>query len=173
MAKKKNVRIIAAEYGDQNVILMFYKTGNKADYWTMDVVDAKTREVLQTLETPFYTTTDISRLSYVQSFDVVFFASGGTAPCKLVRNNATGGGYTWSFKEQEMKPFPVLEWNDSSEHVFKFTALPDSELVNVDEEGNRYYPKGCVRHVGVGRTLPAERQLRYVARHCSRRVIRS
>jgi len=148
MAKKKNVRIIAAEYGDQNVILMFYKTGENADYWTMDVIDAKTREVLQTLETPFYTTTDISRLSYVQSFDVVFFASGLNAPCKLVRNNAEGGaGYVWSFKEQEMKPFPVLEWNDSSEHVFKFTALPDSELVNVDEEGNRYYPKGSVRHV--------------------------
>jgi len=147
MAKKKNVRIISAEYGDQNVILMFYKAKGENDYWTMDVVDAKTKEVLQTLATPFDLVTDIGALSYVQSFDVVFFASGRAAPCKLVRNNATGGGYEWSFETQDMKPFPVLEWNDSSEHIFKFTALPDSELVNVDEEGNRYYPKGSVRQV--------------------------
>lgn len=139
-------RVISAEYGDQSVVLMFYKKSANSTHWTMDVVDADTKAVLQTIKTPFGAARDISKLSYVQSFDVVYFAEGGTYPCKLTRDEAeTGGGYEWAFEDCELIPEPLLEWNDSSEHVLHLFAIPDADLVEVDEDGNRFYPKGCVR----------------------------
>lgn len=110
----------------------------------LEVFDANTKECIQTLDTPF-PSGEIGRINSVQSFDVMFFAHPSTRPCKLTRKDKEGGGYEFSFEDNEFSPEPVLEWNTDSEHDINVFALPDEDLIQVKDDGSYYYPEGVVR----------------------------
>lgn len=143
-------RIIPMQCGDnESYVLLFY---DGTDSLVVDIYDAQTKALVQTVDTPF-PRHSAGELRYVQSFDVMFFAQGGTYPCKLKRDNKDGGGYTFSFETQEFSPEPIMDWDTNSEHKINVFALPDSDLLKGWSDGTTYFPAGSVRGVRLEESL--------------------
>lgn len=160
-----NTRFIPMQCGDnESYALLFYEKTAPSDvseddaeaynYAYVDIYDMGTKQVVQTLQTPFPKTA-INEIRYTQSFDVMFFAQGDTRPCKLVRDEAEdGNGYVFSFEECEIYTEPLLDWDMKSEHSIHVFPLPDEDIANYDEDGNmRSFPIGAVRKDAQAETL--------------------
>lgn len=146
-------RIIPIEYGDMACCILFTHAPSGAViariFNSESGAEVSSGSVL---ETPFEANCELESIRYVQSFDVLFFAQGGTYPCKLVRDKGTtgysDGTYSWTFEQCEMLPEPVLDWNAKSDKTLSLSAQPDSELIASYSDGTEYYPKGVVRQSG-------------------------
>lgn len=139
-------RIIPMQCGDsESYALLFQEKDGKV---VLDIYDAETHSLIQSLDTPF-PSGGVGGIRHVQSFDVMFFAQGETYPCKLVRKKGEGGGYTFSFEDNEFLPEPILDWNVNSKHSISVFAIPDKDLEAEWSTGVKYYPKGVVREYRV------------------------
>lgn len=137
-----NYRIVSMQCGDnESYALLFRRGGERA---TLEIYDANTKELIQTLSTPF-PGDGIDSIRSVQSFDVMFFAQPDTHPCKLTRKDKEDGGYEFSFEDNEFLPEPVLEWNMNSEHDINVFAIPDADIIKTAGDGTLYYPEGVLR----------------------------
>lgn len=137
-------RIIPMQCGDNESYALLFYDGTSG--LVVDIYDVQTKALVQTVDTPF-PRHSAGELRYVQSFDVMFFAQGDTYPCKLKRENKSGGGYTFSFEECEFLPEPISDWDTNSEHKINVFALPDGDIMKSKSDGTTYYPKGAVREV--------------------------
>lgn len=138
-------RVIPVEYGDMSCCLLFER--RKSGEITARLFNATDGAIVAPgfIPAPFKRGANLMSISFIQSFDVVFFAQPDTFPCKLVRKKRTGGysdgEYSWSFVDCEIMPKPVLDWEVKSEHALTLSAFPDSELT---ADGDHYF-KGAVR----------------------------
>lgn len=135
-------RIISMQCGDNESYALLFRRGSERA--VLEIYDANSKELVQTLQTPF-PADGIDSIRSVQSFDVTFFAQPNTRPCKLVRKDKEGGGYEFSFEDNEFLPEPTLEWEMNSEHDINVFAIPDADIVKTAEDGTLYYPKGVLR----------------------------
>lgn len=138
------MRLIPMQCGDdESYALLFY---DKGDVLKLDIYDAQTKALVQSLDSPFPVGSAQS-IRYIQSFDVVFFAQGDTRPCKLMREDAADGkGYKFRFETIEIKTEPLMDWDMVSEHTIEVFSLPDYDIANKDASGRMIsFPKGVVR----------------------------
>lgn len=145
-SKIKKIKTIPVQYGDASCVIIL-KTDGKNEKVYASIYDAEKKTLIYAIDsTPFPYGCDLSGIKYVQSFDVVFFVEPSTYPCKLVRKNAElNEGYVWTFEQCDIMPEPLLDWNYTSKHIFKISAIPDEDARHTKEDGSTYYPKGTLR----------------------------
>lgn len=126
-------RVIPMQCGnDESYALVFYE---QDEVVKVDVYDASTKEKVASLDTPF-PVGGIPDIRYVQSYDVLFFAQPDTYPCKFKReNDEENGGYKFSFEDSKFLPEPVMEWDESGEHLIRLLSKHSKEQLEPSSSG--------------------------------------